>query len=246
MQRKNAAPTFTDAAVAGLGGPRTERFLQICRELIPWKKLEEAVSPIFPEHEKGGRPFWPALVMIKCVLLQKWFGLSDPQLEEQLRDRLSFRRFVGLSLDDATPDETTLVNFRNPYSNSWDGATANVPAYVRRTSESDFTVFAINCAHLGCPVRWFKESQLFMCPCHGGVYYADGSRASGPPERGLFTYGVKVMGESLMIDAGQMPTLSNQASLDGPCSGGKWPTERAEDALANIVKTIAPYKPNQG
>jgi len=112
MQRKNAAPTFTDAAVAGLGGPRTERFLQICRELIPWKKLEEAVSPIFPEHEKGGRPFWPALVMIKCVLLQKWFGLSDPQLEEQLRDRLSFRRFVGLSLDDATPDETTLVNFR--------------------------------------------------------------------------------------------------------------------------------------
>ena len=56
----------------------------------------------------------------------------------------------------------------------------------------EFTVFAINCAHLGCPVRWFSESQLFMCPCHGGVYYADGSRASGPPERGLFTYEMKV------------------------------------------------------
>src|SRR5580692_3248501 len=112
MQRKNGLPTFTDAAVADLGGPRTGRFLQVCQELIPWSKLEEAVGPIFPEHEKGGRPFWPALVMIKCVLLQKWFGLSDPQLEEQLRDRLSFRRFVGLSLDDATSDETTLVNFR--------------------------------------------------------------------------------------------------------------------------------------
>ena len=51
-----------------------------------------------------------------------------------------------------------------------------------------FQVFAINCAHLGCPVRWFPQSGLFMCPCHGGVYYQDGARASGPPERGLFEY----------------------------------------------------------
>jgi transposase, IS5 family len=50
--------------------------------------------------------------MLKCVLLAKWFGLSDPQLEECLQDRLSFRRFVGLSLNDATPDETTFVRFR--------------------------------------------------------------------------------------------------------------------------------------
>ena len=57
-----------------------------------------------------------------------------------------------------------------------------------------FQVFAINCAHLGCPVRWFPQSQLFMCPCHGGVYYADGSRASGPPERGLFTYDYQMVG----------------------------------------------------
>ena len=49
-----------------------------------------------------------------------------------------------------------------------------------------FQVFAINCAHLGCPVRWFPESGLFMCPCHGGVYYDDGARASGPPPRGLY------------------------------------------------------------
>jgi IS5 family transposase len=50
--------------------------------------------------------------MLKCVLLAKWFGLSDPQLAECLKDRLSFRRFVGLSLTDATPDETTFVRFR--------------------------------------------------------------------------------------------------------------------------------------
>lgn len=113
MQRINAQPTFTDAAVADLGGPRTARFLRICQDLVPWCELVETLRPLFPEHgEQGGRPFWPALVMVKCVMLQKWFGLSDPQLEEQLRDRISFRRFVGLSFEDATPDETTMVNFR--------------------------------------------------------------------------------------------------------------------------------------
>jgi IS5 family transposase len=113
MQRNNASPTFADAAVADLGGPRTTRFLQTCAELVPWDELARTLAPLFPEHgEKGGRPFWPAAVMVRCVMLQKWFGLSDPQLEEQLRDRISFRRFVGLSFDDATPDETTVVNFR--------------------------------------------------------------------------------------------------------------------------------------
>jgi IS5 family transposase len=112
MQRNNASPTFTDAVVLDLGGPRTSEFLRTCTELVAWNELVEALRPLFPEHQKGGRPFWPALVMIKCVLLQKWFGLSDPQLEEQLRDRISFRRFVGLSFDDATPDETTMVRFR--------------------------------------------------------------------------------------------------------------------------------------
>jgi Rieske Fe-S protein len=52
-----------------------------------------------------------------------------------------------------------------------------------------------------------------MCPCHGGAYYADGARASGPPERGLFTYDYKIAGGELRIDAGQMPTLSNTAKL---------------------------------
>jgi menaquinol-cytochrome c reductase iron-sulfur subunit len=165
--------------------------------------------------------------------------------------RKDYLEWVALgSADDFAVGETKLVTFTNPFSNSWDGATAQVPAYVRRTGSGsgagDFTVFAINCAHLGCPVRWFKESQLFMCPCHGGVYYADGSRASGPPERGLFTYDVKLDSGKLLIDAGQIPTLSNRASADGPCPGGKRPEESAEQALAQIVKTIEPYRPQRG
>ena len=123
--------------------------------------------------------------------------------------------------------ETRLVNFRNPFTTAWDGETANLPAYVRSAAPGEFTVFAVNCAHLGCPVRWFSESQLFMCPCHGGVYYADGSRASGPPERGLFTYDTKIENGHLLIDAGQMPTLSNRAS-NKPCpSLNASPTEPA-------------------
>ena len=125
--------------------------------------------------------------------------------------------------------ETRLAFYKTPWTHPWDGETDNVACYVRREGSSQFTVFAINCAHLGCPVRWFPQSQLFMCPCHGGVYYADGSRASGPPERGLFTYDNKIVGGQLQINAGQMPSLSNSAKLvniatpssngDCPCRG---------------------------
>ena len=131
--------------------------------------------------------------------------------------------------------QTKQVNFRNPFTTEWDGETAKIPAYVRSAAPGEYTVFAVNCAHLGCPVRWFSESQLFMCPCHGGVYYADGSRASGPPERGLFTYPIKLENGRLLIDAGQMPTLSNQAGLKR-CPP---PTERSPEPA--LVTRIEPW-----
>ncbi len=104
--------------------------------------------------------------------------------------------------------ETRLVNFRNPVTTPWDGQTGDIPCWVRHISGNSFQVFAINCAHLGCPVRWFAQSKLFLCPCHGGAYYEDGSRASGPPERGLFVYEYKIVAGALMISAGKMPTLA--------------------------------------
>lgn len=113
MERQLAEPTFADAMIADLGGPRTGEFLDRCEQLIPWAKLADSIKDLFPEQPLGGRPFWPAVVMLKCVMLQKWYGLSDPGLEEQLRDRISFRRFVKLSLEEATPDETTMVKFRD-------------------------------------------------------------------------------------------------------------------------------------
>lgn len=111
--------------------------------------------------------------------------------------------------------KTRLVDFQSPVASLSDGETAKIPCWVRRASAQQFQVFAVNCAHLGCPVRWFVQSKLFMCPCHGGVYYEDGSRASGPPERGLFEYRSKVTNGSLMIHAGDMPTLATHASCAG-------------------------------
>ena len=105
-------------------------------------------------------------------------------------------------------NQTRLATYRNPFVQAWDGETANVPCWVRRLGGDTFQVFAINCAHLGCPVRWFPESELFMCPCHGGVYYADGSRASGPPPRGLYQYAYKVESGQLWVRGGELPTLS--------------------------------------
>ena len=64
----------------------------------------------------------------------------------------------------------------------------------------------------GVPVRWFPQSGLFMCPCHGGVYYADGARASGPPERGLFEYPYKIEAGNLLIKAGEIPTPGRVAA----------------------------------
>jgi Rieske Fe-S protein len=123
--------------------------------------------------------------------------------------RLAEQAWIPLGDVASFPEgETRLATYRNPFVQPWDGETANVPCWVRRLTGDTFQVFAINCAHLGCPVRWFSESGLFMCPCHGGVYYADGSRASGPPPRGLFEYAYKVEGGRLWVRGGELPTLS--------------------------------------
>jgi Rieske Fe-S protein len=125
------------------------------------------------------------------------------------------------SLDRFPAGETRFATYRNPIKNSWDGQTADIACWVRHVDANTFQVFAINCAHLFCPVRWFPQSSLFMCPCHGGVYYADGSRAAGPPERGLFQYSHKIEGAELFIKAGEMPTpthVTNRTSGSSQCA----------------------------
>ena len=112
--RQNEQMGFVDAALAGCGGTRTTAVLERLDAATPWARL---VAPIraLPEYRRRGpgHPPWCPELMLKCLLLQKWFNLSDPGLEEALKDRISFRRFVGLSFTDKTPDETTFVRFRD-------------------------------------------------------------------------------------------------------------------------------------
>jgi menaquinol-cytochrome c reductase iron-sulfur subunit len=147
--------------------------------------------------------------------------LASAARKKQMIETLAW---IPLGEVDKFPEgQTRLATFRNPFTRPWDGATADIPCWVRRLEGENFQVFAINCTHLGCPVRWFPQSGLFMCPCHGGAYYADGARASGPPPRGLFRYQSRIENGKLLILGGMMPTLGHQrarAGADGrsPCA----------------------------
>ena len=150
-----------------------------------------------------------------------------------LKKKGSYNSWVKLGTVGAfPPGETRLAEYINPVTSPSDGETAKTACWVRHADDGKFQVFAINCAHLGCPVRWFAQSQLFLCPCHGGAYYADGSRASGPPLRGLFEYEHRVEDGALMIFAGQLPTLATDACR------GKSPLVQVDPA------TVAQTKPN--
>jgi menaquinol-cytochrome c reductase iron-sulfur subunit len=123
--------------------------------------------------------------------------------------RTAFLKWISLGPVGNFPEnQTRLAVYTNPFRLPSDGATAEIPCWVRRLNGDSFQVFAINCSHLGCPVRWFQESELFMCPCHGGTFHADGGRASGPPPRGLYQYPYKVESGELWVKAGEMPVMT--------------------------------------
>ncbi|HKI44309.1 MAG TPA: Rieske (2Fe-2S) protein [Balneolales bacterium] len=100
-------------------------------------------------------------------------------------------RKIG-SVESYEAGKTVLVKFQDASPLPWAGTTAKTAAWLRKNSDTEFIAFSVNCTHLGCPVRWIPGSELFLCPCHGGVYNKDGSRASGPPPKGLNHYPVRV------------------------------------------------------
>lgn len=116
------------------------------------------------------------------------------------------------SVTDYPLGETRFKTFDNPIREPWDGMTAKIGVYVRKEGEDQFLVLAVNCAHLGCPVSWFPQSGLFMCPCHGGVYYANGERASGPPPQGLYQCTTRIKDGALEVQAPHYPTPQDPLS----------------------------------
>ncbi len=113
-------------------------------------------------------------------------------------------RTVG-KLGDYQIGSTVEVAFLDPSPLPWAGVTAKTAAWLRRESDQQFIAFSIVCTHLGCPVRWLPGANLFMCPCHGGIYYANGTVASGPPPKPLQQYPVRVQNGVVQILTSPVP-----------------------------------------
>ena len=109
MRRSHDQRGFVDHLI-GDRGRRNER-LEGLSSAIDWSALDGLLAPI--HASSTGAPGYGPLMMLKVLLLQQWYGLSDPEMEAALADRLSFLRFVGLSLDEATPDHSTISRFRS-------------------------------------------------------------------------------------------------------------------------------------
>jgi len=94
---------------------RRQRFLDEMEATVPWDPFLALISPVYHRPSaKGGRPPFPLEVMLRIHLLQQWFTLSDPLMEEMLIDTPCFRRFAGIDMvEDRIPDETTILNFRH-------------------------------------------------------------------------------------------------------------------------------------
>lgn len=137
----------------------------------------------------------PVLGAILAPLLQKVPSLWRP---------------IG-KLQDFAIGETTLVYFENASPTPWAGLTAKTGAWLRRIDQNNFEAFALNCAHLGCPVSWIADAEIFLCPCHGGVYYKDGTVASGPPPTGLSKYPVRINQGQIEIQTEPIPITTINA-----------------------------------
>ena len=105
--------SFSDAEYAGKRKKtRREVFLEEMEQVVPWKALLKVIEPFYPVAGRGRRPY-PLETMLRVHLMQNWFALSDPAMEEALYEIASLRAFAGLNLREAIPDETTILNFRH-------------------------------------------------------------------------------------------------------------------------------------
>ncbi len=99
----------------------------------------------------------------------------------------------------------------------WDGPAQRIGAWLRRNNQDNFTVYSSKCTHLGCPVRWIPSAELFMCPCHGGVYFKDGDVAAGPPPQPLQQFPVRVLNGQVQVQ--WRPEQVQYTELRAPCNG---------------------------
>lgn len=139
---------------------------RVARE-VDWARLVAVIGR--PAKRGPGRPAKETLMMLKALLLQQFYALSDAQLEELLNDRLSFRRFIGLGLDTAAPDHTTLCRFRNELAD-------------RKVTAALFAEFSRQLESRGLILRkgTMIDASLVETPYRPGS--EDGGRQSADPD----------------------------------------------------------------
>lgn len=111
LSQNNASDTLFDWVLQDKGGRKTGAFLQTMDRIVPWKEIGDELNlALYDRHM--GRPGFPVHILVKALFLESWYGLSDPELEEQVLDRVSFQRFLGVRNRTDIPDETTVCRFR--------------------------------------------------------------------------------------------------------------------------------------
>lgn len=95
-------------------------------------------------------------------------------------------------LDSFKLGETVAVTLEDPSPLAWAGQTATTSAWLRR-SNTGVIAFSVHCTHLGCPVNWIQGGEIFLCPCHGGVFNAEGEPVGGPPTYPLQRHDVRIL-----------------------------------------------------
>jgi len=163
---------------------------------LPKTWTDLAASPSRPEA--GRRRFLTRLSILLGSIAAAIVAIPVVGFLLGLRKPSFVWRTVG-KLDDFGIGSTVKVSFQDPSPLPWAGVTAQTAAWLRRLSNQQFIAFSVDCTHLGCPVRWLPDANLFMCPCHGGVFYSNGIVASGPPPRPLTQYPVRVQNDEVQI-----------------------------------------------
>ncbi|HEX8917137.1 MAG TPA: ubiquinol-cytochrome c reductase iron-sulfur subunit [Chloroflexota bacterium] len=103
---------------------------------------------------------------------------------------------------------TVQVAFEYSGQLQWGGSTKYTSAWLRRDSGLQFTAFAVYCTHLGCPVHWLAEPEIFLCPCHGSVFNGNGTVVGGPAPRPLFKYDVRIQNSRVQIKTEPQPLVT--------------------------------------
>ena len=111
--------TFTDISLfSSIEKNRAIKRMEQINAIVDWSRIENLLIRNYPVGKSAeGNEAYPPLILMKCLLLQQWFRIdSDPELETQINDRISFKKFLSLSVDQPSPDHSTFCRFRNRFS----------------------------------------------------------------------------------------------------------------------------------